>query len=362
MASRLPVPLLGLLVFALSLGAGYWYLGRAAPAPAVVAPAERLDVYCSGRVDAAGQVVALEPAAPGRVAAVRVAEGDAVLRDQVLLELDSAVADYRVAQAESALALAEIAVAQAGRALERFPNQLAARAAAAKAARFRVEAAEQSLAQRKVAAQSAAPLGAAELAGLEAQIGALAELETAERAGLADVQSMRPDLAAQVAAAEAKRAAATAELASARRAKADCTLRAPAAGVVLRLQATAGGLVSPGSPVPPLVFAPAGPYVVRAEVDQEAAPGVVEGAAVEVRDENRPDGPLWRGTVKSLAGWVAQRRTPVLEPGEINDVRTVECVVALAPGGARLWIGQRMRVRILTAPPGAPPDPIGAGR
>ena len=282
-------------------------------------------------------------------------EGDTVAAGQPLVELDPAAADYRVAQAEAALRLAGIAVNQARHALERFPNQLRAREAAAKAAGFRVEAARQSLEQRKIAGESVAPLGKAELAATEAQIGALEELEAGENAGLADLRSTRPDLAAQVAAAEAKRDAAKADLALAQKARADCVLRSPAAGTILRLQATVGGLAAPGTPLPPVVFAPAGPYVVRAEVDQEAVPGVAEGLPVEIRDENRPEGAAWRGTVKHLAGWVAQKRAAVLEPGELSDVRTVECVVAVEPGGEPLRIGQRMRVRILTGQPTAPP-------
>ena len=356
-----PALLLGLLLLIASLGVGGWYFGPAAPGPVEV-PRDQLDVYCSGRVDAAGQVVSLEPAEAGRVVAVSVAEGDAVKAGQALVTLDPAAAKHRVSQAAAALRLTEIELAQAGRARDRFPNQLAARTAAVKAAAYRVEAARQSLDQRKVAAASGPPLGAAELAAIEAQIAALVELEAGERSGVVDFESMRPELTARVEAAEAKRAAAKADLAAATKAEADCVLRAPSAGVVLRLQTTVGGLIAPGSPVPALVFAPAGPYVVRAEIDQESVARVREGMLAEVRDENRPDGPLWRGTVKSLAGWVAQKRAAVLEPGEIGDIRTVETVIDIAPNGDRLWVGQRMRVRILTGPADATTAPAGPGR
>jgi len=64
-------------------------------------------------------------------------------------------------------------------------------------------------------------------------------------------------------------------------------------------------------------------------------------------DENRPEGPQWKGKLKHLGGWVALRRTMILEPGEISDLRTIECLIELDSGGERLWIGQRMRVRIV---------------
>ena len=44
----------------------------------------------------------------------------------------------------------------------------------------------------------------------------------------------------------------------------------------------------------------------------------------------------------------------LLEPGQVNDVRTLECIVALdkegGPPGARLRIGQRVHVTILNRP------------
>jgi hypothetical protein len=46
---------------------------------------------------------------------------------------------------------------------------------------------------------------------------------------------------------------------------------------------------------------------------------------------------------------VAPRRTVLLEPGELNDVRTVECVITLEGGTESLLVGQRMRVRISRA-------------
>ena len=47
-----------------------------------------------------------------------------------------------------------------------------------------------------------------------------------------------------------------------------------------------------------------------------------------------------------MAGWVAQKRSFLLDPGEVNDVRTVECVVELDRPADGLWVGQRVRVRI----------------
>jgi multidrug resistance efflux pump len=108
-----------------------------------------------------------------------------------------------------------------------------------------------------------------------------------------------------------------------------------------------GGIVAPGGYPAAVVFAPAGPFIVRAEVEQEYLGRVKEGMKVLVQDENRTDNSEMPGKIKSISKWVAQRRTVLLEPGEINDVRTLECVIELDAGPLEsLSIGQRMRVRI----------------
>jgi hypothetical protein len=64
-----------------------------------------------------------------------------------------------------------------------------------------------------------------------------------------------------------------------------------------------------------------------------------------LRDDARADSPTWTGKVLRVGNWVARKRSVVLEPGEVNDVRTVECVVTLDnPQG--LLVGQRVRVRV----------------
>ena len=97
--------------------------------------------------------------------------------------------------------------------------------------------------------------------------------------------------------------------------------------------------------MPAVVFAPAGKRIIRAEVDQEFLGRVQPGQTAVVKDDNRPDAPEVRGRVVSVSRWVAQRRTLILEPGEINDVRTLEAVIE-PDDDAGLVIGQRMRITI----------------
>jgi multidrug resistance efflux pump len=335
-----------------SLGATAWWFGRPANSPGTTLPADDGDVFCTGRVDAARQVIPLEPAQPGRVVAVGegVTEGARVSAGQAILKLDDSTAQARLAQAQAAVAAArtELDAARADQA--RFPGQVKAKEHLLAAATARVEAARKHL-QQRLEQQSVTPLGRAEQEALRAQVVELEELEKAERRQLDEVVDREANglgTALRVRAAEAKLAAVQADEQLAARAVADCVVTAPESGTILRLQVLKGALVGPGAPIPPVVFAPAGPLVVRAEVDQESLGRVRVGQAATVQDENRTDAPVLKGRVAQVAQWVAPRRTIVLEPGELNDVRTVECVIELEPGSPEpLWIGQRMRVRIL---------------
>jgi hypothetical protein len=107
-------------------------------------------------------------------------------------------------------------------------------------------------------------------------------------------------------------------------------------------------MIAPGSPVPYVVFAPAGPLVVRADLDQEFVGRVKHRMKVELRDEARANSPVWTGRVQAVSEYIAQKTSVTFEPGSFNDVRTAECVITIDPSAEELRIGQRMRVRIQT--------------
>jgi multidrug resistance efflux pump len=343
-----------LVLLAGSIAGTAWWFNQPGPGPLTDAPPVEIDVYCTGRVDAAGQVTGLDPAQPGRVVEVHVAEGAVVAAGQPLVRLDDSAARARLIQAQAALDATQVELDVALRDKGRVPNQIAAREAILKAAAARVEAARKLLQQRKDQ-QQVTPLGKPELEAMEAQIRELEQMEASQRLELEDLKKIDPELRVRAARARLKAAEADRDLAE--KAVADCILTAPGPGTILRLQAARGALLAPGTAVPAVVFAPDGPLIVRAEVHQESLGRVEVGMPAEVQDENRPDGPVWKGRVKSIALWVAQRRSFVLEPGELNDVRTVECLIELDQPAVGLWIGQRMRVRIVR---GAGPGPSAA--
>jgi multidrug resistance efflux pump len=299
-------------------------------------------VVCTGRVDAPGTVISLEPAQVGRVVEVCVEEGATVSADQPILKMDDAMARNRLKQAEAAVKASTVERDRAKLDAGRFPKQLEAREALVNASAEQVTAAKKSLEARKGLDQ-VSKLGVAEAAAMEAQIRQLEELKKAEDLQLADLKKLNPQLLVE--AAEARLSAAEADRDLAQKAVDECVMKAPGPGRILRLQVSKGGVLTPGGYSAAVVFAPAGKLVVRADVDQEFLGRVKKGQEVQLEDDSRGDSPKWTGTVRSIALYVAQKRSLILDPGEINDVRTVECVIDLASEDG-LVIGQRMRARI----------------
>lgn len=332
-----------LLIGSLGVAGWFFFVPRTEPTPPL--RAEDLDVVCTGRVDAPQMVISLDPSQAGRVIDVFVTEGQEVQADQPILKMDDSLAVHRRKQAEAAVTAATIDRDRAKAEAERFPDTIRMRRAMVAAAAAQVSAAEKNLdAQR--ALSGVQKLGEAQVAAMEANVRQLQELKKAEDIGLEQLEKAEKDKFPELAvkAAAARLSAAEADLDLAKKAERECVLLAPARGQILRLQATKGGNLVPGY-VPSVVFAPAGKRIVRAEIDQEYLAKVKEGQAAVLEDETRMDSPTWKGKVKSVSKWVAQRRTLILEPGEINDVRTLEAVIE-PDDDKDLVIGQRMRITI----------------
>jgi multidrug resistance efflux pump len=324
-----------------------WYFNRPKVEPIPPKTMEELDVICIGRVDAAKMVISLEPATAGRVTEILVEENTEVKADQILVKLDDSLAQHRKKQADAAVSAAQLEVKRSENEAKRFPNQIEMQQAIVNSTKAQVQTAEKNVEVRQALSGLNKP-GEAEIAGLRSLVTQLKELEKSQQIQLDELRKMlaekQPDLLIEAATLKLKAAEADQELA--KRGVDDCTIRAPSDGRILRLQANKGGVLVPGGFLPSIVFAPAGKLVIRAEVDQEFLGKVKVGKNVMAEDESRLDSPKWQGKVKSVARWVANRRTIILDPGEINDVRTVECVVELETD-QDLVIGQRMRVRIL---------------
>jgi multidrug resistance efflux pump len=313
------------------------------PTPAAnLAPADR-GVITFGHVDVENGVTSLYPAQPGRVVSVQVKENEEVGAGAEILRLDDEFARHRVQEAEADLEAARAMLDQAHKAPEQQQTRLAQQRAALEAMRHRLAAArltlekKQDLAVKKLI-PSAEPDVAEELVK-EAEAGVQAEEQKLKELGLLDPQ-------VEVRRAEANLSAKEAQLAEAQLALRECVLRAPSAGQVLRVLVSPGDMLGSQPRMPAVLFCPAGPRIVRAEVEQEFAGRVAVGQAVTIRDDSAAATTTWHGKVVRMSDWYTQRRSVLQEPLQFNDVRTKECLIVLDPGQELLSIGQRVRVFI----------------
>jgi multidrug resistance efflux pump len=330
--------LVGVSALALSLTGARWVFSGAGGGDQA-APADDPFVVCFGHVDVEGGVLSLSPLQPGRVLAVDVREGDQVGAGRVLLRLDEHLAGLRVAEARADVTAARELLDQALRLCDRQQALAAQQRAAIDAMRHRLAGARHVLA-RKQELEKAQHLNPKEVAIAEELVQELEAGEAAEQGKLRELETHDPR--AEVNRARANLEAAESRLGQARRVQEECLLRAPRDGTVLRV------LVGPGEvPVgrPAVLFCPDRPRLVRAEVDQEFAGRVAVGQAARVQDDSTA-GPTWQGEVVRVSDWYTQRRSVLPEPTQFNDVRTLECWVALAPGRDTPRIGQRVRVTI----------------
>jgi len=310
------------------------------PAPTNVISTE---VVVFGLVDLENRVVGAHPEVPGRVAVVKVREGQTVKKGAELLRLDDEQARLAIKAAEVELDNATTRLEQA----KKLPEQQQAEIDAQKSIIAGVES------QKKVAdaaletqeRQKAAGIGKEDLyKQASALVDAAGKSVQAEKAKLKVLELKKEQLEFDI-----KRAAGEVE---ARRVAVDQAkdnlkkrvLLAPADGKILRLQVAEGDLVTTSPKDPAILFAPGERYIVRAEVQQEAADDIDTKADVFVEDDLRPGKrPKWAGKVKRVGDWFAPRRQVILEPRQINDVRTQEYIIELKEDN-NLRIGQRVRV------------------
>lgn len=337
---------LAIALLAASIAGGAYLLSRPKSSETTSGPGlADLDVVCLGRVDGLTPVASLEPPIPGKVAQVFVSEGQAVTAGTKLLQLEDESLKLKEEEAGEAVKAAEHDVEAAKLEASLYPFRESAQKSAVAAANARATAAEK-LYEEKKKSMMFTTVTAGELMAAEAELNQFRFLKDAESSRLDELKAGKSSLDLKVKGAENRRA--MAEIASKQAAKAvkDCILHAPTNGVVLRVQTSRGESVVPGGMQAPIIFRPDSPLVVRAELEQEFLGRIHPNMKATIRDDARADSPTWTGTVLRVGNWVARKRSVVLDPGEMNDVRTVECVISLDGAPAGLLVGQRMRVRI----------------
>ncbi|VTS08910.1 HlyD family secretion protein [Tuwongella immobilis] len=318
------------------------------PIPPTAALALPLDVVSIGYVDLENGVISLLPTQSGRVVRADVKAGQQVTAGQELLRVDDRLAQSRLQEAELALqgAVQTQTQAKLGPELHRLKQEQ--QTAARDAILGRLQAARETL-KLKQELRSMNQIPAAELAVSEATVRELEQLLQVESSRSQELKLIDPLLKLRQANLEVELAEVRVKLA--KQAVEECIVRAPKAGKILRKMVNVGDLTGPSSPQPAIIFSPNDQLIVRAEIEQEFIGRVQVGMPVSIQDDAGPNPHVWKGRVESLADWIARRRSLIFEPGMMNDVRTLECIVTIEPDSEPLRLGQRVRVKIHAQPP-----------
>ncbi len=303
-------------------------------------------LVCLGYVDLEHGVTSLSPLQSGRIAQVLVHETAPVKAGAVLLRLEDKLARHRVEEAEAALSAARNLLAQSEKSKQTHQQRLAQQEAAIEGMTARVAAAQIHL-SRKEELRQINQVKHQDVTAAMLQVKEAEALEKAEQGKLAELRLINPCL--EVSNARTQVAMMEARLEQASDALEECKLKAPQDGTVLRILAGPGDVVGGQGRPAVVLFAGAGPRVVRVEVEQEFVRRVKPGMPALVEDDTDPTR-SWTGKVLRVSDWYTQRRTILQEGPTLHDVRTVECLIALDKDQPSPQLGLRVQV---TLRPGA---------
>jgi multidrug efflux pump subunit AcrA (membrane-fusion protein) len=305
-------------------------------------PANGKSVTCAGLVDVENGLRKLGFLQPGRVVKVFVRETQEVKEGDPLMQLDDRAAKETLVQAYSDLAAAraQLATAQTGPA--RKQSKIAQQQAAILGAQRELAGARILLRDKQdlLAIKNAR---AADVEVIQNQVGALEAKVEAEKQKLAEIELVDP--AQEIERAKADVAVKESRIHQAKQALDECTLPAPTDGTIIRLLAHTGDVLGGQLTGPAVQFCPKEAQIVRAEVEQEWESRVAEGMPAIIEDDTTT-GKRWHGKVYRKAFVYQPRRVISQEPFQLNDVRTLECLIQLDPGQTPFRMHQKVRVII----------------
>jgi multidrug resistance efflux pump len=306
-------------------------------------------IVCFGYADLDEGVTALHPTQSGRVNRIFVRENEAVPAGAPLLQLDDRAARLKVEETKALLDEATARLAKAEKGPQEHRLKIAEQRASVKMAHYRLIASQHTLASRQERLKGEA-IGRKRddpttVEGVHSTVQRTKEFEEVvvqEEKKLASLELQDP--AIDLERVKAETAASRARWLQAKQTLEEHTLKAPEAGMVLRISVTPSEFLT----VPPkrmaIQFCPNRPRIIRAEVEQTFATRVALGQTALVEDDGSSH--TWRGHVLRISDWYTERRQIAEENIQIKDVRTLECVISLDPGQKPLRIGQRVRVTI----------------
>jgi multidrug resistance efflux pump len=265
----------------------------------------------------------------------------------ILLRVNDEPFQQMLVKAELGVRAAELDLAQARQGLEQHRHAVEAQKAKVEIARHLVDAGEAKLRHLRFLKDEFGRSNDDEIKEADENLKAGRKGVEAEGANLRRLEASRPDAVVEKAILGVETAKKSVE--QARTALDHCVLKAPTDGTILRLGVAKGSLISGQMRQPPVLFLPAGPRIVRAEVPPEFAHRVHEGMPAVIHDEANA-GASWQGTVKRLADAYLPKRGAGAETITLggSDTLTLECVVELDPTQSPPRPGQRVRVGIGT--------------
>ncbi len=296
---------------------------------------------CFGFVDTEAGIVNLYPAQPGRVTEVLVEEGQLVEAGTVLFKMDDRLASKTVEAAREDLAAARLRVERAQDEVTKHKKTLESLDLALRAKEAELDGARpmRDKAQRLVGKGLASR---EDLLQAEAKIKALDLELQSKRDELDGARAIDTDRL--IALARKDVASKEVQLEKAELALAECAVKAPMKGRVMRFFIRKGEPLGANPRTPAAQFVAETPRIVRAEITQDYAATIFSGQSATIQDDSIK-GTTWNARVVHIGDWYTHRRSITLEPMQFNDVRTLEAILEFTdaePPPVR--IGQRVRV------------------
>jgi len=299
------------------------------------------ELICYGRVDMRNGCAELTPRCTGQVTEICVQENERVPAGTVLLRLEDSLAQSRLVETEANLEAAQVALEEADQQARQHQWRIRTQQAAVEAARQRLAAARETLTKDRDLREKNL-IGEADVAITAARVDELVALQSVESNRQAELESQRPELLVRKCKAGIKQL--QEQLIQARKNVEDHRLTAPRDGVVIRILARCGEMLSP-SPGRAVLFACDEPKIIRAEVEQRFASRVHVGQAVRIQDRHDVAS-IGSGTITAISEWYLPQRLIFLEPTRSNHSHTLECIIT-PDTAAPLRVGQQVSITFL---------------
>jgi multidrug resistance efflux pump len=297
-----------------------------------------------GYADVPGGVTFLHPMQSGRVESVWVTEGDEVKEGDMLLSLDNTTQKISLDGAVAELAAAKAVLQDLeNQALKKWQYEIDQQKARLAGARQGLLIAEKELDIFKAGYAGQEKTNQKQVEVLESKVEVKKEEVKGQEAALEELKILNPQGKIDRARQEVKFKEAQRDLAH--RAFVECDLYAPADGSILRVFAQPGEVLTSQPRQAAVQFCVNKPRIIRVEILQEWAANLKVGQSAVIEDDAH-HGLTWKGKVERIDDWFGPRRLVLPEPFQFNDVRTLECIVALDPGSPPIRINQRVCVKI----------------